>query len=106
MVEELSQTLMVVVGGRAAGRLFYEAADREPAPTTAVTGGIHERRTEVQSPGVIAITVGSRGPVVAVAASIAERTISVEAREQKVRHRSIGTSIIIESTRTLVITIL
>ena len=67
--------------------LSNEAADREPDTTIVVIGGIHVRRIEVQIPGVIAITVGSRGPVVAVAASIVERTIIVVAREQKQHSR-------------------
>lgn len=64
-----------------------EAANWEPVPTIVVIGGIDIRRIEVQIPGVIAITVGSRGPVVAVAASIVERTIIVVAREQKQHSR-------------------
>ena len=64
-----------------------EAANWEPVPTIVVIGGIDIRRIEVQIPGVITITVGSRGPVVAVAASIVERTIVVVAREQKQHSR-------------------
>ena len=73
--------------GEGLAELASNAADREPVPTIVVIGGIHVRRIEVQIPGVIAITVGSRGPVVAVAASIVERTIIVVACEQKQHSR-------------------
>ena len=66
-------------------------------PTTVAIGGTHARRIEAQATRVSITTAGSRGPVVAVAASIVERTIVVVAREQKVWNTVInGTSIVVK----------